>query len=58
MRWPREPLSRKGLSGSNPDPGAYYNHKITQIFTQTFLERKFDQRKWFLIKLFPKKVQC
>ena len=22
MRWPREPLSRKGLSGSNPDPGA------------------------------------
>ena len=21
MRWPREPLSRKGRSGSNPDPG-------------------------------------
>ncbi len=34
MRWPRESLSRKGRSGSNPDPGAFYNHKITQIFTR------------------------
>jgi hypothetical protein len=25
MRWPRESLSRKGRSGSNPDPGVVVN---------------------------------
>ena len=57
MRWPRESLSRKGRSGSNPDPGAFikpFSLNLLRKVLSKMLRGKENQIKSSQEVLFPK----